>query len=189
MTAKKGVVTLTGDVSTYGQKRAAERAAGRVDGVKAVAEELVVRFPFDMKHEDADIAQKALQALSWDTEVPADKVKVKVEKGWVTLSGNVNWYFERSAAEEDVHKLHGVVGVTNDIVIQPGVQAWDVGDKIKAALSRNAQIEADNITVTTDGGKVTITGNVGSWSERNLVVDTAWSAPGVTQVDDRLVIG
>lgn len=189
VTARDGIVTLTGDVGSYAQKYAAERAASRVSGVKAVATELVVRYPFDMKHEDADIAQRALQVLSWDTEVPQNRVKVKVEQGWVTLSGNLDWNFQRSAAEADVRKLSGVIGVTDDIVIKPSVQASDVRDKIKAALSRNAQIEADNITVTTDGGKVTLSGKVDTWYEDSLAVDTAWSAPGVTQVEDRLAIG
>lgn len=189
VTARDGIVTLTGDVGSYAQKYAAERAASRVSGVKAVATELVVRYPFDMKHEDADIAQRALQVLSWDTEVPQNRVKVKVEQGWVTLSGNLDWTFQRSAAEADVRKLSGVIGVTDDIVIKPSVQASDVRDKIKAALSRNAQIEADNITVTTDGGKVTLSGKVDTWYEDSLAVDTAWSAPGVTQVEDRLAIG
>jgi osmotically-inducible protein OsmY len=188
VTAKGGVVTLTGNVGSYAEKRAAERATGRVYGVKGIAEELIVRYPLDNKVDDADIAQKALQVLSWDIEVPNDKVKVKVEKGWVTLSGNLDWYFQRTAAEADVRKLQGVIGVINDIVIKPPVQASDVQDKIKAALKRNAQIEADNITVTTDGGKVTLSGKVDTWHERNLAESTAWSAPGVTQVDDRLVV-
>jgi len=186
--AKDGVVTLTGNVGSYAEKLAAERATGRVYGVKGVAEELIVRYPFDNKVDDTDIAQKALQVLSWDIEVPNDKVKVKVEKGWVTLSGNLDWYFQRTAAEADVRKLQGVTGVINNIVIKPPVQASAVQDKIKAALKRNAQIEADNITVTTDGGKVTLSGKVDTWYERNLVESTAWSAPGVTQVDDHLVV-
>jgi osmotically-inducible protein OsmY len=126
VTAKGGVVTLTGNVGSYAEKRAAERATGRVYGVKGIAEELIVRYPLDNKVDDADIAQKALQVLSWDIEVPNDKVKVKVEKGWVTLSGNLDWYFQRTAAEADVRKLQGVIGVINDIVIKPPVQASDV---------------------------------------------------------------
>ena len=189
VTARDGVVTLTGDVGSYAEKLAAEKAAGRVFGVKAVAEELQVRFPFDQKMNDTDIAQKALNVLAWDIEVPKNKVRVKVEKGWVTLEGTVDWYYQKSAAETDVRKLQGVIGVINNIVIKPSVQASDVRDKIKAALKRNAQIEADNITVTTDGGKVTLTGKVDTWGEDNIVVDTAWSAPGVTEVVDKLAIG
>jgi osmotically-inducible protein OsmY len=189
VTAKDGVVTLTGHVGSYAEKWAAERAAGSVFGVKAVAEELEVRYPFERKEDDADIAQRALQVLSWDTEVPKDKVKVKVEKGLVTLSGNLDWHYQRSAAESDVRKLHGVIGLNNQIVIKPRVQASNVRDKIKAALKRKAQIEADHITVTTDGSKVTLGGNVDTWYERSLAERTAWSAPGVTQVENRLTVG
>jgi osmotically-inducible protein OsmY len=195
VTAKDGVVTLTGHVGSYAEKWAAERAAGSVFGVKAVAEELEVRYPFEKKKEDdADIAQRALQVLSWDTEVPKDKVKVKVEKGLVTLSGNLDWHYQRSAAESDVRKLHGVIGLNNQIVIKPRVQASNVRasnvrDEIVAALKRRARIEADHITVTTDGSKVTLGGKVDTWYERRLAESTAWSAPGVTQVENRLTVG
>jgi osmotically-inducible protein OsmY len=190
VTAKDGVVTLTGHVSSYAEKWAAERAVGSVFGVKAVAEELEVRYPFEKKKEDdADIAQRALQVLSWDIEVPRDEVKVKVEKGVVTLSGNLDWHYQRSAAESDVRKLHGVIGLNNEIVIKPRVQASNVRDQIKSALKRKAQIEADNITVTTDGTKVALGGNVDTWYERTLAERTAWSAPGVTQVENRLTVG
>ena len=187
VTANKGVVTLTGHVASHAEKLAAQRAAGRVVGVKAVAEELEVRYPFD-KPDDSDIAKSVLQALSWDSEVPDNSVTVEVEKGWVTLSGSVDWFFQRTAAEEDVRKLRGVIGVINNIKIKPRVQASDVRAKIKAAFARNAQIDADHIGVATDGGKVTLTGNVDSWYERGLAESTAWSAPGVTQVDDLLTV-
>ena len=189
VTAKDGVVTLTGHVGSLAEKLAAERAAGSVFGVKAIAEELEVRYPFEKKEDDADIAQRVLQVLSWDIEVPKDKVKVKVEKGLVTLSGDLDWYYQRSAAEADVRKLPGVIGLNNIIVLKPRVQASNVRDKIEAAFKRNAQIEADNITVTTDGGKVTLGGNVDTWYERSLAEGTAWSAPGVTQVENRLTVG
>jgi len=187
VTANNGVVTLAGDVGSYSEKWAAERAAGRVAGVKAVVEQLSVRYPFETPDDD-DIAASATQALSWDMEVPEDKVSIKVEKGWITLSGNVDWYFQSSAAEADVRKLRGVVGVTNDIHIKPRVQALDVKNKIKAAFARSSQFDGNNISVAADGGKVTLTGNVDSWYERTLAEDTAWSAPGVTQVEDRLTV-
>jgi osmotically-inducible protein OsmY len=192
VTAKDGVVTLTGHVGSYAEKLAAERAAGSVFGVKAVAEELEVRYPSEKKEDDEDIAQRAVQVLSWDIELPKDQVKVKVEKGLVTLSGNLDWHYQRSAAAADVRKLHGVIGIKNDIVIKPrvqGVQASNVRDTIKAALKRRAQIEADHITVTTDGSKVTLGGKVDTWYERRLAETTAWSAPGVTQVENRLTVG
>ena len=181
VTAKDGVVTLTGHVGSMAEKWAAERAVSSVFGVKAVAEELEVRYPFEKKEDDADIAQRALQVLSWDIEVPNDKVKVKVEKGVVTLSGNLEWYYQRSAAEADLRKLPGVIGLNNDILIKPRVQASNVRDQIKAALKRRAQIEADHITVTTDGSKVTLGGKVNTWYERRLAESTAWEAPGVTR--------
>jgi len=188
VTAKDGVVTLSGDVSSYAEKWAAERAARRVYGVKAVAQEIKVRYPFD-KVDDTDIAQKALQSLSWDIEVPANKVTVKVEDGWVYLSGTVDWHFQSGAAEADVRKLKGVIGVINNIVIKPSVQASDVRAKLKTAFERNAEIDEENIIVTVDGGKVTLSGHVDTWGEDSLAVDAAWSAPGVTQVEDRLTVG
>jgi osmotically-inducible protein OsmY len=188
VTAKDGIVTLSGDVSSYAEKWAAERAAGRVYGVKGIAEEIKVRYPSD-KVDDTDIAQKALQVLSWDLDVPPNKVTVKVEDGWVTLSGTVDWYFQRSAAEADVRKLKGVMGVINNVVITPSVRASDVRAKIEAAFARNAEIEEDDISVTVDGGKVTLIGHVDTWGQDSLAVDTAWSAPGVTQVLDRLAVG
>ena len=188
VTAEDGVVTLNGHVGSYIEMLAAEHATRRVHGVKAIAMELEVRSLFDHKVDDADIARRALQVLSWDMEVPAEKVKVKVEKGLVVLTGIVEWNYQRMAAEADVRKLKGVTGVVNAIDIKPSVSASDVRDKILAALKRNAQIDADKIVVMTDGGKVTLSGKVSSWGEDRLVVDTAWSAPGVTEIKDDLVI-
>lgn len=188
VTANNGVVTLTGHVDSYSEKWAAEQAAGRVTGVKAVAVDLDVRYPSSEMQGDDDIAKRALQVLSWDIDVPADKVKVEVEKGWITLSGDVDWNYQRSAAAEDVRKLNGVIGVSNNINIKPHVQASDVRAKIKAAFARNAEIEDGNIVVTTDGSKVTLSGTVETWTDRDLAETTAWSAPGVTQVDNRLAV-
>jgi osmotically-inducible protein OsmY len=186
--ANDGIVTLSGDVSSYPEKQAAARTAGRVHGVKGVADEVKVRYPYEM--DDTGIAQQAIQALSWDVEVPLNNVTVKVESGWVTLIGTVDWYFQRNAAEADVRKLKGVIGVTNNIGIkQPIVLASDVRAKLKAAFERKADIDESKITVTVEGGKVTLTGQVDTWAQDGLAVDTAWSAPGVTQVEDRLNIG
>ncbi len=181
-------MTLTGHVGSYAEKCAAERAAGRVSGVRAIAEELEIRYLYGVGHGDEDIAKQALNVLNWDLSVPKDKVKVKVEKGWITLSGDVNWYYQKNAAESDVRRLLGVMGVRNEIAIKPSVLASDVQKKIKAAFGRNAEFEAGNIVVSTDGGKVTLSGSVDSYYERALAEDTAWSAPGVTHVDDLVKI-
>jgi osmotically-inducible protein OsmY len=187
VTAKDGVVTLSGNVSSYTEKLAAARAARRVNGVKGVAEDIKVHYSFS-KVDDTDIAQKALQTLSWDIEVPYDRVKVEVENGWVTLTGTVDWNYQRNAAEADVRKLKGVLGVINDISIKPTVQASDIREKIQAALKRNAAVEADNISIAIEGGKVTLSGEVDSWGEDDIVRNTAWAAPGVTEVVDNLVV-
>jgi osmotically-inducible protein OsmY len=188
VSARNGVVTLTGHVDSYPEKWAAERCAQRVSGVKAVAEELEVRYAFSAGHADDEIAKRALQVLSWDILVPKDTVKIKVEKGWVTLTGDVNWFYQKLNAEADVHKLHGVVGVSNDIMIKPSVQPADVRGKIETAFGRNAQIEAKGIAVTAEGGKVTLRGNVESFAERNIAANTAWSAPGVTTVENLVTV-
>jgi osmotically-inducible protein OsmY len=188
VTARGGVVTLTGHVGSYSEKCAAERAVGRVSGVKAVAEELEIRYLYGVGHGDEDIAKQALNVLAWDLSVPKDKVKVKVDKGWVTLSGDVNWYYQKHAAETDVRKLLGVMGLSNQIAIKPSARASDVRKEIKAAFERNAEFEAEGIAVSIDGGEVTLSGKVDSYYERTLAENTAWSAPGVTQVHDLITI-
>jgi osmotically-inducible protein OsmY len=188
VTARDGVVTMTGHVASYAEKCAAERAVERVSGIKAVALELEVRYPFSDSNGDEDIAKRALQALSWDVFIPRDKVKIKVTKGHVTLTGDLDWQYQKGAAESVIRRLSGVTGVANEIKIKPSVKAGDVRDKIKAAFVRNAQIDADDITIATDGSKVTLSGNVDSFHERNIAQNTAWSAPGVTQVEDLLTV-
>jgi osmotically-inducible protein OsmY len=188
VTARNGIVTLPGHVNSYAEKWSAQRAAGRVLGVKAIAEELAVRYPSEKMEGDENLAAKALQALALDIDVPQNRVKVEVDKGWVTLKGVLGWNYQRDAAETDVRKLRGVIGVTNEITITPIVQASKVRDKIAAALLRNAQIESDDITVTTEGGKVTLDGKVDSWYERSLAANTAWSAPGVFEVQNNLAV-
>jgi osmotically-inducible protein OsmY len=188
VTAQGGVVTLTGHVGSYAEKCAAEHAVGRVSGVRAIAEELEIRYLYSVGHGDEDIAKQALNVLNWDLSVPKDKVKVKVEKGWITLSGDVHWYYQKNAAETDVRKLLGVMGVSNLITIEPGVQASDIQKKIKAAFERNAEFEAEHIVVSIEGGEVTLSGKVESYYERTLAEITAWSAPGVTKVNDLITI-
>jgi osmotically-inducible protein OsmY len=186
--AHGGVVTLTGHVGSYAEKCAAEHAVGRVSGVKAIAEKLEIRCLYGVGHDDENIAKQALNVLAWDLSVPKDKIKVKVEKGWITLSGDVHWYYQKNAAETDVRKLFGVMGVSNLITIEPRVQASDIQKKIKAAFERNAEFEAENIIVSIEGGTVTLSGKVESYYERTLAENTAWSAPGVTQVNDLITI-
>lgn len=188
VTARDGVVTLTGHVASYAEKCAAEHAASRVSGVRGIAQELQVRYASDVKHGDEDIIKQALNVLDWDLAVPADRIRLKVEKGWITLSGTVSWHFQKEAAEADVRKLFGVMGVSNEITIKPTVQAADVQKRIRAAFHRNAQFEAENIVVSTDGSKVTLSGKVDSYNERTLAEETAWSAPGVTQVNDLMTV-
>jgi osmotically-inducible protein OsmY len=188
VTARNGVVTMTGHVASYAEKCAAERAVERVSGIKAVAQDLEVHYPFSDQNGDDDIAKRALQAIAWDVFIPKDKVKLKVSKGFVTLTGELDWQYQKESVESVIRRLSGVTGVFNEIKIKPSVKAGDVRDRIKAALVRNAQIDADEIAIATDGGKVTITGQVDSYYERSVAERTAWSAPGVTQVEDLLTI-
>ncbi len=187
--AKDGVVTLTGHVASYAQKLAAERAAWRVHGVKAIAQEIEVRLPGDKKLSDADIAKRALDILAWDVLVPSDKLQVKVADGWITLSGKAAWNYQRLAAEKAVRKLSGVTGVSNNILVEPRVQAGDVRKNIVDALKRHAEVEANKIKVDVlDSGTVAIDGYVDDWDERQAVERAAWSAPGVRVVQNRVRI-
>jgi osmotically-inducible protein OsmY len=185
----KNVVMLTGHVNSYAEKLAAVAAARRVKGVHAIAEEIEVRYFYQDKTADDQIAKRATDMLDWDVLVPDDTVDVLVHDGWVTLSGTVNWYYEKTAAEDDVRKLSGVRGVTNKITIKPHVDPSNVKGKIDAALKRHAEVEAKAIRVTVqNGSKVVLEGKVDSWDERRAVESAAWSAAGVTSVDDRLTI-
>ncbi len=185
---KAGVVTLSGHVPNYAQKVAAEKAVRRVKGVRAVALEIDVRYPDQPKTKDDEIAKRALDILRWDSLVPPSGIQVVVDKGWVTLTGNVDWQYQRKAAEEDIRRLNGVIGVANSITIRPVVHASDVRSKIESALKRHAEVEADKIKVTVDGGRVRLDGRVNHWEEREAAENAAWSAPGVTAVEDHLVI-
>jgi osmotically-inducible protein OsmY len=184
----KGVVTLTGHVAKYAEKQAALAAVRRIQGVRAIAEEIEVRYPSDKKTSDDEIAKRAIDILGWDTMVPSGSIQVMVRAGWVTLTGTVDWYYQKTHAEEDIRKLSGVHGVINSIEIKPSVQAYDVRRKIEEALKRHAEIEANAIRVTVqEGNKVVLEGKVDNWGERYAVENAAWSAPGVKSVEDRMI--
>ncbi len=188
VTASAGVVTLTGHVDTYARKHAAETAAARVKGVRAVADEIVVRLPFETKRTDAEIAAAAIERLSWNVSVPKDAVHVVVDGGWVTLTGQVDWWFQKQAAEHDIRPLHGVTGVSNLATIRPRVDSALLGDDITHALHRSWFFNPGNVHVRADGGKVVLSGNVHSFHERQVAGETAWSAPGATDVENDLAV-
>lgn len=186
---KDGIVTLAGHVDSYAEKFAAEKAAKRVDGVRAIAVELDVRLVVSSERYDADIARSAINALEWSTLVPNSSVDVMVEDGWVTLTGAVTWAFQRSAANIAVRHLMGVKGVTDGIKIKPKVSSSDLKADIQAALNRRARNEGSDITISINDHDVTLAGTAKTWAERELVSETAWRAPGVWNVIDNVQIG
>ncbi|RFO96038.1 OsmY domain-containing protein [Rhodoferax lacus] len=185
---KDGVVTLTGHLDTYAEKFAIEKAAGRVQGVKALAVEMDVRLAPNHKRNDTEIAAAAEAAFQWHTQIPADRIQVRVEKGWVTLKGEVDWDYQRQAAAKAVRALTGVVGVSNTISLKSAVPASDVAMRIRDALTRHAQREAKDITVEVKGSVATLHGKVDSWPERAAVFGAVWSAPGISSVVNELTV-
>jgi osmotically-inducible protein OsmY len=186
--ANAGVITLTGFVSSYAEKLAAERAVRRIKGVKALAEEIEVRLPSDKMLADHEIAGRAADILKWRVGLPASRIGVKVEKGIVTLTGDVDWRYQKSEAEAAVHNLSGVAGVASFIRVNSPIPVTEVKEKIQRALRRNAELDASRITVQTDGGKVVLGGKVHAWYERDIAERAAWSAPGVTDVQDHIQV-
>jgi len=184
--AEDGVITLTGMVRSYSEKLAAERSAERVFGVKAIANDLMVH-PF-MKVTDSDIALNATKALAARVNVPKDKVKVVVKDGLVHLRGTVDWKYQKDAAAAAVAHLFGIKDVYNEITVQPLVSNTDVGEEIKAAFRRNADVDARRITVTSYDSTVDLWGNVHTWTEKREAERAAWAAPGVTDVHSHLRI-
>ncbi len=185
---KDAIVTLTGHLDTYAEKYAIERAVQRVQGVKAVAVELDVKLAPDHKRSDAEIASAIESAFRWHVFIPADRIRVKVEKGWVTMNGEVDWEYQRSTCEKTVRPLTGVTGVTNSITLHAQVPPVDVNNRIRDALTRQAEREARNIEVMVNGSTVTLRGKVHSWAERMAVQGASWSAPGITHVVNELVV-
>lgn len=183
-----GVVTLSGYVKNFTEKLAAEKAVRRVAGVRAIAEEIKVRLASDRKMADHEIAKRILDMIAWTVSIPAETVKVKVEHGWVTLSGTVDWFFQSNEARKAAGRVSGVVGVTNLIDVKQLPARADVKDRIVSAFKRQADLDAAAVTVTTDGGTVKLSGNVHAWNERGIAERAAWSAPGVTKVEDHLTV-
>ncbi|MCW0210978.1 MAG: BON domain-containing protein [Achromobacter sp.] len=183
-----GVVTLTGHVKTYAEKYDAERIVQGVRGVRGIAQEIQVRSEYEEQTADDRIATRAVSVIGWNVSVPADAVQVKVQQGWVTLTGEVDWNYQRAAAESAVRKLGGVKGVSNLIALNPVAQVSDIKERIQTALRRSAELEAEEIQVSVHGRHVTLTGKVRSLPERYAAERAAWSAPSVLGVDDRLEI-
>ena len=180
-------VTLTGHVKSYLQKLAAEKAAKRVHGIVAVANDLLVRPAGSALRDDTDIAEEVADVLTWHVSVP-ETVKAVVKEGWITLSGEVHWEYQKRAAANAIRGLRGVRGIGNEIVLRPRATATDVKRKIEDAFKRSAQIDADHVHVSVRDGRATLTGTVRSWSERKEAEYAAWAAPGVTSVNDQLKV-
>jgi len=184
----KAVVTLSGAVGTYAEKMAVERTVLNVKGVQGVAEDITVRPFGDTGVADDEIAKRALRSLEWDVVVPADSIQVRVENGLVNLSGEVDWQFQRDAAARAVQNLYGVVALNNHITLKNRVQASDIHKRIGDALDRQARIDSGAIRVTIQGGKVSLEGKVKAWADRSIIERAAWSAAGVTSVEDRVTV-
>jgi len=188
---KDGIVTLSGHVNAFPDRWAAQKAAQSVADVKAIANEIQVMLPFDVKRSDTEIAEAALNAIKSNESIPAAHLKLTVREGWLTVEGHVNWRYQSNAVDTAVRAVYGVKGVDNLIAIKPlaaNVSASSVKTKIESAFQRHAHRDAKKIRVTVDDGVVTLEGEVPSWQEREDAQSAAWAAPGISRVDDRLVV-
>jgi len=188
VTVEQGIVHLVGHVSNYAQKVAAEKAVKRVKGVRGFVEDLQIRLSPE-PYTDEAVAARVANLIDWDVTIPKGAVQVQVEKGYVTLTGQVDWQYQRVAAEQGVRRLQGVRGLSNQIAVKPHLQASDVKRRIEDALGRQAELEANMIRVTVDGDKVRLDGKVNAWFERDIAERAAWAAPGVRSVEDHVSIG
>ena len=188
VSARDGIVTLTGQVGCYAEKHAVESAARQIHGVAGVAENIEVLLPYDRQRTDGEIAAAAVNRLAWDVSIPRNALTVVVENGQVTVSGDVEWRYKRDAAEQDVRRLMGVVGMVNRIEVKPTTTAEGIGDDITHALHRSYFFDPKTISVTAVDGRVELTGTVKSWNDWEVAAATAWGAPGVRAVDNRITI-
>lgn len=185
---ENGVVCLTGHVRTYAEKIAAERAVKRVKGVHAVAEEIEVRIPGDADVADDVIASRCLDVIHWYVAIPQDQIQVKVQQGWITLEGEVEWQYQKEGVENAVCKLAGVVGINNLLIVRPKVSPEDIKGRIENAMARNAELDTSHIRVTVEGKTVKLEGRVHLWRERKAVEHAAWAVPGVMHVENHILI-
>lgn len=186
--ATDGVITLSGYVGSYAEKLAAEKAARRVKGVRGLAEEIEVRLPSAAKTADPEIAKRIADMFDWSAMIPNNKISIKVEDGWVTLTGAVEGHFQRKSASDLASRINGVRGVTNRIDVKPSPSPSDIRASIMAAFRRNADLDASTITVDADGNTVKLGGKVHAWYERQIAERAAWSAPGVNRVVDNILV-
>jgi len=188
ISVKKGVVTLAGFVRSYTDKYEAEAAAKRVAGVVGLANDLEVRLPSVDERPDPEIARDAVSAIKSQLPISSEHIKVVVKSGWVTLEGKVEWQYQKNTAESAVRRIKGVKGVSNLIQLKPQAEPSEIKRKIQEAFRRNAEIDANRITVEAHGSEVVLKGSVRSWMEREEAERAAWAAPGVTKVEDRIIV-
>ncbi|MFJ2536029.1 BON domain-containing protein [Pseudomonas sp. NPDC087614] len=188
VTLENGVVVLRGHVRTYAEKIAAERAVQSVKGVVAVAEELEVRVSGAHTIDDGVIASRCLDLIRWDTAISKEPIHIKVQHGWVTIEGNVEWQYQKDAVKALIQQLQGIVGIDNFLAIKPKDSIQDIKTLIEEALARSAELDAGKIHVTVHGNQVTLEGTVNRWLERKAVEHTAWAVPGVYRVENHLLI-